>query len=112
MKDANTSKNIMNNFQNYYFSIIFKLYTCYNIIHFLKITSLCLFEKVFAKLLRTLKNVWCLFTELLQKNPEDLAMNAADNYRRIEEERYIIDRAIPAKDYGKGCKYTTISLGG
>lgn len=44
------------------------------------------------------------FIELLQKNPEDLAMNAADNYRKIEEERYIIDRAIPAKDYGKGCK--------
>lgn len=41
-------------------------------------------------------------SKLLQKNPEDLAMNAADNYRRIEEERYIIDRAIPAKDYGKG----------
>ncbi|XP_065944695.1 MYCBP-associated protein isoform X12 [Magallana gigas] len=41
-------------------------------------------------------------SKLLQKNPEDLAMNAADNYRKIEEERYIIDRAIPAKDYGKG----------
>ncbi|XP_078330048.1 MYCBP-associated protein-like isoform X3 [Crassostrea virginica] len=41
-------------------------------------------------------------SKLLQKNPEDLAMNAADNYRRITEERYIIDRTIPAKDYGKG----------
>lgn len=62
-------------------------------------------EKVFAKVFRTCTNVCCLFIELLQKNPEDLAMNAADNYRKIEEERYIIDRAIPAKDYGKGCKY-------
>ncbi|XP_061190862.1 MYCBP-associated protein-like isoform X2 [Saccostrea echinata] len=41
-------------------------------------------------------------SKLLQKNPEDLAMNAADNYRRIQEERYIIDRSIPFIDYGKG----------
>ncbi|KAK3094720.1 hypothetical protein FSP39_005416 [Pinctada imbricata] len=41
-------------------------------------------------------------SKLLQKNPEDLAMNAADNYRKIQEERYIIDRTIPAMDYGKG----------
>lgn len=60
--------------------------------------------EIFAKVFRTCTNVCCLFIELLQKNPEDLAMNAADNYRKIEEERYIIDRAIPAKDYGKGCK--------
>lgn len=46
--------------------------------------------------------VWIL--ELLQKNPEDLAMNAADNYRKIQEERYILDRTIPLTDYGKGCK--------
>lgn len=44
------------------------------------------------------------FSELLQKNPEDLAMNAADNYRKIQEERYILDRTIPLTDYGKGCK--------
>ncbi|XP_033725528.1 MYCBP-associated protein-like isoform X2 [Pecten maximus] len=41
-------------------------------------------------------------SSLLRKNPEDLAMNAADNYRKIQEERYIIDRTIPALDYGKG----------
>ncbi|XP_021346742.1 MYCBP-associated protein-like isoform X3 [Mizuhopecten yessoensis] len=41
-------------------------------------------------------------SNLLRKNPEDLAMNAADNYRKIQEERYIIDRTIPALDYGKG----------
>ncbi|XP_056002049.1 MYCBP-associated protein-like isoform X3 [Ostrea edulis] len=41
-------------------------------------------------------------SKLLQKNPEDLAMNAADNYRQIQEERYMIDRTIPFKDYGKG----------
>jgi hypothetical protein len=32
-------------------------------------------------------------------------MNQADNYRAIQEDRYIIDRTIPAVDYGKGCKY-------
>ncbi|XP_071165073.1 MYCBP-associated protein-like isoform X6 [Mytilus edulis] len=41
-------------------------------------------------------------SKLLQKNPEDLAMNAADNYRKIQEERYILDRTIPLTDYGKG----------
>jgi hypothetical protein len=43
----------------------------------------------------------------LQKNPEDLAMNAADNYRKIQEERYILERTIPLTDYGKGCKILT-----
>ena len=46
-----------------------------------------------------------LLTELLQKKPEDLAMNQADNYRTIQENRYLIDKAIPGVDYGKGCKY-------
>lgn len=41
-------------------------------------------------------------SKLLQKNPEDLAMNAADNYRKIQEERYILERTIPLTDYGKG----------
>ncbi|XP_041376567.1 MYCBP-associated protein-like isoform X3 [Gigantopelta aegis] len=41
-------------------------------------------------------------SKLLQKNPEDLAMNQADNFRNIQEKRYIIDRTIPLMDYGKG----------
>ncbi|XP_046580766.1 MYCBP-associated protein-like isoform X2 [Haliotis rubra] len=41
-------------------------------------------------------------SKLLQKSPEDLAMNQADNFRFIQEQRYIIDRTIPAMDYGKG----------
>lgn len=41
-------------------------------------------------------------SKLLQKSPEDLAMNQADNYRTIQEDRYIVDRTIPAVDYGKG----------
>ncbi|KAL4226579.1 hypothetical protein ACF0H5_014564 [Mactra antiquata] len=41
-------------------------------------------------------------SKLLQKNPEDLAMNQADNYRKIQEDRYIVERTIPAVDYGKG----------
>ncbi|XP_045166517.2 MYCBP-associated protein-like isoform X4 [Mercenaria mercenaria] len=41
-------------------------------------------------------------SKLLQKNPEDLAMNQADNYRTIQEDRYIVDRTIPAVGYGKG----------
>lgn len=41
-------------------------------------------------------------SKLLQKNPEDLAMNQADNYRVIQEHRYMIDRTIPMVGYGKG----------
>ncbi|XP_052779742.1 MYCBP-associated protein-like isoform X3 [Mya arenaria] len=41
-------------------------------------------------------------SKLLQKPPQDLAMNQADNYRRIQEDRYIVERTIPAVDYGKG----------
>lgn len=41
-------------------------------------------------------------SKLVQKNPEDLVMNASDNFRQIQEDRYIIDRTIPAVDYGKG----------
>jgi len=37
-----------------------------------------------------------------------LAMNAAANYRRIQEDRYIIDRTIPSMDYGKGCKFVNL----
>lgn len=46
----------------------------------------------------------CLL-ELLQKDPEDLTMNQSENYRKTQEERYIIDRTIPFMDYGKGCKF-------
>ena len=45
-----------------------------------------------------------LLPDLLQKPPETLVMNQAEEYRQTQEERYIIDRAIPAMDYGKGCK--------
>jgi hypothetical protein len=44
---------------------------------------------------------------ILPNCPEDLAMNAADNYRKIQEERYILERTIPLTDYGKGCKILT-----
>ncbi|XP_059140041.1 MYCBP-associated protein-like isoform X2 [Physella acuta] len=41
-------------------------------------------------------------SKLLQKPVEDLAMNQADNYRAIQEQRYLIDRTLPKVDYGKG----------
>ncbi|XP_076438931.1 MYCBP-associated protein-like isoform X3 [Babylonia areolata] len=41
-------------------------------------------------------------SKLLQKAPEDLAMNQADGYRKTQEDRYLIDRTIPFVDYGKG----------
>ena len=47
--------------------------------------------------------------ELLQKDPKDLAMNQSDNFRAIQEDRYIVDRTIPATGYGKGCEYHCIS---
>lgn len=34
-----------------------------------------------------------------------LLMNQADEYRNVQELRELIDRAMPAVDYGKGCKY-------
>ena len=54
--------------------------------------------------------LYMLITELLQKDPKDLAMNQSDNYRAIQEDRYIVDRTIPATGYGKGCKYHCISI--
>ena len=33
-------------------------------------------------------------------------MNQAEEYRQTQEQRYLIDRAIPAVDYGKGCKFS------
>ncbi|XP_074657573.1 MYCBP-associated protein-like isoform X3 [Tubulanus polymorphus] len=41
-------------------------------------------------------------SRLLQKPAESLVMNRGDSYRKVEEERYLIDRTIPAIDYGKG----------
>ncbi|XP_070178743.1 MYCBP-associated protein-like isoform X2 [Littorina saxatilis] len=41
-------------------------------------------------------------SKLLQKAPEDLVMNQVDNFRTVQEDRYLIDRTIPFLDYGKG----------
>ncbi|GFS06066.1 MYCBP-associated protein-like isoform X2 [Elysia marginata] len=49
--------------------------------------------------------------ELLQKAPEDLAMNQADNFRKVQEQRYLVDRAIPGVDYGKGCELCVLNDG-
>ena len=51
-----------------------------------------------------------LFTEIVQKDPKNLAMNQADNYRQIQEDRYTVDRTIPAVDYGKGCELNILSI--
>ncbi|XP_025083097.1 MYCBP-associated protein-like isoform X2 [Pomacea canaliculata] len=41
-------------------------------------------------------------SKLLQKPPEDLAMNRTETYRKTQEDRYLIDRTIPFIDNGKG----------
>lgn len=41
-------------------------------------------------------------SKLLQKPVESLVMNQSEDFRKTQEERYLIDRAIPAMDYGKG----------
>ncbi|XP_067933605.1 MYCBP-associated protein-like [Watersipora subatra] len=41
-------------------------------------------------------------SRLLGKPEEDLVMNQVDKYRKKQELRYLIDRSIPAVDYGKG----------
>lgn len=41
-------------------------------------------------------------SKLLQKAPEDLVMNQGDGYRKIQEDRYLVDRTLPYHDYGKG----------
>ncbi|CAL1533076.1 unnamed protein product [Lymnaea stagnalis] len=41
-------------------------------------------------------------SNLLQKPLDQLAMNQADNFRAVQEQRYLIDRTIPKVDYGKG----------
>ncbi|XP_046857435.1 MYCBP-associated protein-like [Xenia sp. Carnegie-2017] len=40
--------------------------------------------------------------KLLKTTPEMLGMNQNEGYRRTQEERYLIERTIPSKDYGKG----------
>ncbi|KAJ7315970.1 hypothetical protein JRQ81_002132 [Phrynocephalus forsythii] len=40
--------------------------------------------------------------EYLEKTESDLVMNSSDNYRRIQEERTLIDRGLPALYPGKG----------
>lgn len=41
-------------------------------------------------------------SKLLQKPVDTLVMNQANDFRVTQEERYLIDRSIPAMDYGKG----------
>uniref|UniRef100_H2ZEA7 Uncharacterized protein n=1 Tax=Ciona savignyi TaxID=51511 RepID=H2ZEA7_CIOSA len=41
-------------------------------------------------------------SRLLQKPPDRLVMNQDDAYRSMQERRKLVDRAIPAVDYGKG----------
>ncbi|KAH9508488.1 hypothetical protein Btru_055327, partial [Bulinus truncatus] len=41
-------------------------------------------------------------SKILNKPLEELAMNQADNFRAIQEMRYLIDRSIPKIGYGKG----------
>ena len=43
-------------------------------------------------------------SELLEMPKSSLVMNKADDYRQTQEQRYLIERSIPALDYGKGCK--------
>jgi hypothetical protein len=51
-------------------------------------------------------------SDLLQKPPKTLVMNRVDGYRKIQEERYLIDRTIPLVDYGKGCKWNSLPIDG
>ncbi|XP_071824825.1 MYCBP-associated protein-like isoform X2 [Apostichopus japonicus] len=41
-------------------------------------------------------------SKLLQKPVDTLVMNQASDFRKTQEQRYLIDRTIPAVDYGKG----------
>ncbi|KAH1183100.1 hypothetical protein KIL84_004592 [Mauremys mutica] len=42
------------------------------------------------------------YSEFLQKPENELLMNLSEDYRRVQEERYLIDRSLPALHYGKG----------
>ncbi|XP_033624300.1 MYCBP-associated protein-like isoform X2 [Asterias rubens] len=41
-------------------------------------------------------------SKLLEMPKSSLVMNKADDYRQTQEQRYLIERSIPALDYGKG----------
>ena len=41
-------------------------------------------------------------SKLLNKSPGELVQSSADTYRARQEQRDVIDRAIPSIDYGKG----------
>ncbi|XP_038078337.1 MYCBP-associated protein-like [Patiria miniata] len=41
-------------------------------------------------------------SKLLEKPVSSLVMNHGDDYRKVQEDRYLIERSIPAVDYGRG----------
>ncbi|XP_019630587.1 PREDICTED: MYCBP-associated protein-like [Branchiostoma belcheri] len=41
-------------------------------------------------------------SKLLQRSTDTLLMNQSETYRQTQEERYLIDRTMPAINYGKG----------
>ncbi|XP_030390580.1 MYCBP-associated protein isoform X1 [Gopherus evgoodei] len=43
-----------------------------------------------------------VLSKFLQKPENELLMNLSEDYRRVQEERYLIDRSLPALHYGKG----------
>uniref|UniRef100_A0A8C4Y317 MYCBP associated protein n=1 Tax=Gopherus evgoodei TaxID=1825980 RepID=A0A8C4Y317_9SAUR len=42
-----------------------------------------------------------VLSKFLQKPENELLMNLSEDYRRVQEERYLIDRSLPALHYGK-----------
>ncbi|XP_039358370.1 MYCBP-associated protein isoform X4 [Mauremys reevesii] len=48
------------------------------------------------------KNQQRVLSKFLQKPENELLMNLSEDYRRVQEERYLIDRSLPALHYGKG----------
>nr|XP_008162162.1 MYCBP-associated protein isoform X2 [Chrysemys picta bellii] len=43
-----------------------------------------------------------VLSKFLRKPENELLMNLSEDYRRVQEERYLIDRSLPALHYGKG----------
>ncbi|XP_075759879.1 MYCBP-associated protein isoform X2 [Pelodiscus sinensis] len=43
-----------------------------------------------------------VLSKFLRKPENELLMNLSEDYRRIQEERHLIDRSLPALHYGKG----------
>ncbi|XP_074870360.1 MYCBP-associated protein isoform X4 [Carettochelys insculpta] len=43
-----------------------------------------------------------VLSKFLQKPENELLMNLSEDYRRVQEERHLIDRSLPALHYGKG----------